>query len=60
VKKEGELKAARDNAVKKERAFHEAMLAAKDQIRAQFGASSDEYQSIGLKKKSEYKSRSKK
>ncbi|MDR0811136.1 MAG: hypothetical protein LBN23_02515 [Paludibacter sp.] len=60
VQKEGELKAARDNAVKTEHALHEAMLAVKDQIRAQFGAASDEYQSIGLKKKTEYKPRTRK
>jgi hypothetical protein len=60
VQKEGEYKAARDKTVKAERVFHEAVLGAKDQIRAQFGASSDEYQSIGMKKKTEYKSRKKK
>jgi hypothetical protein len=60
TQKEGEMKAARDNAVKAERAFHEAILSVKDQIRAQFGSDSDEYQSIGMKKKSERKSPKKK
>ncbi len=55
VQKEGEFKAARDNAVKAEHTFHQAMLAAKNQVRAQFGDDSNEWQSIGLKKKSEYK-----
>jgi hypothetical protein len=60
VQKVGEAKAARDNAVDAEWAFHEAILAAKDQVRAQFGVNSNEYQSIGLKKKSERKSPKKK
>jgi hypothetical protein len=55
VQKEGELKAARDHSVQTEHRLHDAVLAAKDQIRAQYGISSDEYQSIGLKKKTEYK-----
>ena len=58
VQKEGDLKEARDKAVKAERNFHEAILTAKDQVRGQFGISSDEYQRLGLKKKTEYKSRS--
>jgi hypothetical protein len=60
VQKEGEAKAARDNAVTAEHVFHQAILGAKDQIRAQFGIDSNEYQSIGLKKKTEYRSRTKK
>jgi hypothetical protein len=56
VQKAGEAKAARDNAVKAEHEFHEAILAAKNQVRAFFGEDSNEYQSIGLKKKSERKS----
>lgn len=55
VQKEGEFKAARDHAAKTEHAFHEAILATKDQVRAQFGADSDEYQRIGMKKKTERK-----
>lgn len=37
--------------------FHNAILGAKAQVTAQFGADSNEVQAIGLKKKSEYKSR---
>lgn len=47
--------AARDNAVAQEWAFHNLMLGAKDQIRAQFGKDSNEVQAVGLKKKSEYR-----
>jgi hypothetical protein len=46
---------ARDNAVAAEWAFHDFMLGAKDQVKAQFGANSNELQGLGLKKKSEYK-----
>lgn len=48
------LAAARDEAVAAEWAFHNAMLGAKEQIVAQFGKDSNELQSLGLKKKSEY------
>jgi hypothetical protein len=54
--REGEFKAARDNTVAAEHAFHQAVLEMKDQVRAQFGKDSNELQSLGLKKKSEYKS----
>ena len=47
-------KAARDNAVAAEWAFHDFMLGAKDQVKAQYGASSNELQGLGLKKKTEY------
>ena len=46
---------ARDNATAKEWEFHNLMLGVKDQIKAQFGADSNELQAIGLKKKSDYK-----
>ncbi len=52
---EAAFNAARDNAVAAEWAFHEAMLGVKDQVRAQFGANSNEYQALGLKKKTERK-----
>ncbi|MDR1603042.1 MAG: hypothetical protein LBS42_11540 [Tannerella sp.] len=55
IQKEGEFRGARDNTVKAEHDFHETVLAVKDQVRAQFGIDSNEYQSIGLKKKSERK-----
>jgi len=47
--------AARDNAGAQEWVFHNAMLEAKTQVEAQYGKNSNEYQSLGLKKKSEYK-----
>ncbi len=50
--------AARDTANAAEWAFHNAMLGAKDQIIAQYGDDSNEVQSLGLKKKSEYKASS--
>ena len=49
------LDTARDNTVAKEWAFHNLMLAAKDQVRAQFGRDSNEVQAVNLKKTSEYK-----
>lgn len=55
VQKKAESDAARDNAVAKEWAFHDMILGVKEQIKAQFGANSNEYASLGLKKKSEYK-----
>jgi len=36
--------------------FHNGVLGAKVQVEAQFGSNSDEYASLKLKKKSEYKS----
>ena len=50
------LDTARDDAAAAEWAFHNAMLGGKDQVKAQFGDDSNELQSLGLKKKSEYKS----
>lgn len=51
--------AKRDNAVTNEWAFHNMMLGVKDQVVAQYGKDSNQAQAIGLKKKSEYKTRSK-
>lgn len=45
---------ARDDAASSEWDYHDAMLGAKDQVAAQFGKDSNQYQSLGLKKKSEY------
>jgi hypothetical protein len=53
TQKQAELDAARDNTVATEWAFHNAMLTAKDQVKAQFGADSNEWQALGLTKKSE-------
>lgn len=55
TQKKGESDAARDAANTAEWAFHNAMLEAKNQVKAQFGVSSDQVQALGLKKKSEYK-----
>ena len=49
------LKAARDNAVAAEWDFHNYILGVKQQVMAQYGASSNELQGLGLKKKTEYK-----
>ncbi|HEY0426550.1 MAG TPA: hypothetical protein VGC76_01970 [Pyrinomonadaceae bacterium] len=46
---------ARDDAADEEWAFHDVMLNVGIQARAQFGNDSNEVQSLGLKKKSEYK-----
>lgn len=56
AQKQAELDAARDEAVAAEWAFHNLMLGAADQIKAQFGADSNEFQALGYKKKSEFKS----
>ena len=47
--------ASRDALVTKQWQFHNLLLGTKDQVVAQFGANSDEVQSVKLKKKSEYK-----
>ena len=52
--------ASRDDEVTAQWAFHDYVLGAKTQVKAQFGDSSNEIQALGLKKKSEYKSPSKK
>jgi hypothetical protein len=45
--------AARDIMVMKERERHDASLGATDQVAAQYGRNSNEYQSLGLRKKNE-------
>ena len=52
---EAALATARDIAVAREWAFHNVMLGAKDQVRAQFGRDSNEVQALNLKKTSERK-----
>lgn len=47
--------AARDNATAAEWDYHNNMLGAAVQVAAQYGKDSDEYQSLGRKKTSEYK-----
>lgn len=56
AQKQVDLDAARDDATAAEWDFHNGILGAKDQVIAQFGDDSNELQSLGLKKKSEYKS----
>ena len=51
---QAEAQAARNKAVAKEWEFHNLILSAKDQVIAQYGKDSNEVQSVGLKKKSEY------
>src|SRR5205085_8206747 len=60
VQKEADAAAARDALVAAQWEFHNTMLAVKDQIVAQFGPNSDEAQGAGLKKKDEYKTRTRK
>ncbi len=50
---EAAAKAARDDATAAEWDYHNAILGAKDQVKAQYGADSNEVQSVGLTKKSE-------
>jgi len=49
------LASARDAASAAEWDLHNMLLGAKDQVIAQYGSDSDQVQSLGLKKKSEYK-----
>ncbi|MCE9645019.1 MAG: hypothetical protein K8S20_03385 [Chloroflexi bacterium] len=49
------LATARDAATAAEWDFYNTLLGVKEQVIAQFGKSSDQVQSLGLKKKSEYK-----
>jgi len=48
---------ARDEMVSEQWAFHNLMLGAKDQVKAQFGKDSTQVQELGLKRASDYKSR---
>ena len=48
--------AARDAAIAAQWAFHDAILGVKNQVKALYGADSDELAALGLKKKSERKS----
>lgn len=50
----GAADAARDDAVAAEWDFHNAILGAKAQVKAQFGDDSNEWQSLGQTKKSEF------
>ena len=51
---------ARDRATAAEWDYHNLMLGAGDQVAAQYTKNSDEYQSLGKKKPTEYKARNRK
>jgi hypothetical protein len=55
LQKEAETAAARDRTAAVEREYHALMIGAGEQVAAQYGKDSDEYQALGYKKKSEYK-----
>ncbi|HEX7312880.1 MAG TPA: hypothetical protein VF297_03110 [Pyrinomonadaceae bacterium] len=55
VQADAAAKAASDNVVVKQGNFHDLIIGAKDQVAAQFGKNSDQAQSTGRKKPSEYK-----
>jgi hypothetical protein len=54
TQKSGEADAARDDAGAAEWNFHNSILGAKAQVKAQFGDDSNEWQSLGQTKKSEF------
>ena len=60
AQKRAEAEAARDDEVASQWAFHDYILGARTQVIAQYGDDSNQKQAVGLKKKSEYKSPSKK
>ena len=60
IQDEATAKASRDDATALEWAFHDDMIEAKAQVKAQYGSDSNQVQAVGLKKKSEYKKPSKK
>lgn len=55
VQKNAAAEAQRDKAVNSEHDGHEFIQGSKNQVKAQYGEDSDEYASLGLKKKSEYR-----
>src|SRR3954468_11455736 len=54
VQADAAAKAASDNFVEKQANFHNLILSTKDQVTAQFGRNSNQAQSVGRKKPSEY------
>ena len=58
VQAQATLSAARDATVAAQWAFHNAVLGVKGQVKALYGEDSDQVATIGLKKKSDRKSRS--
>ena len=57
VQKDAAAAAQRDKAVNSEHDRHDWTQGMKTQVKAQFGEDSDEYASLGMKKKSEYNTR---
>jgi hypothetical protein len=55
VQTDGAWEAARDALAAAKRAFHDAMVGAREQVTARFGQDSAEVQSVGLTRKSERK-----
>jgi predicted DNA-binding protein (UPF0251 family) len=55
VQADAAAKAASDKVVVKQTNFHNLIIAARDQVTAQFGRGSDQSQAVGRKKPSEYK-----
>lgn len=55
VQKQTEADGASDDAAEGEYDAHDMVLGFKTQVKAQYGENSNEYQSLGMKKKSEYK-----
>ena len=55
LRKQNALDAAKDIAAAEEHGFHNMILGAKTQVKAQLGENSNEYQSMGMRKKEEYK-----
>jgi len=55
VQADAAAKAASDNVVEKQGHFHSLIIGVRDQVTAQFGRDSDQAQSVGRKKPSEYK-----
>ena len=55
VQSDAAAKAASDKVVEKQANFHSLIIGARDQVTAQFGRNSDQSQSVGRKKPSEYK-----
>lgn len=56
----GAWQSGRDAATAAEWAYNDMIRGARIQVKAQYGESSDELQKVGLKKKSEYKSKTRK
>lgn len=54
VQKKADAAGASDDAADSERDVHNIVLGVKAQVKAQYGENSNEYQSLGMKKKSEY------